>query len=250
MITGTIFSIEEFAINDGPGIRTTVFLKGCPLRCAWCHNPEGLSFAPQVMHKKDRDEISGEIISSDSLASRLLKNREFFAMNEGGVTFTGGEPTAQPAFLIDILGKLPGIHRAIETSGFCQSEVFARILENLDYVLFDIKLVDPAEHKRWTGVDNAPILANLELLKASGKPFVIRVPLIPGVNDSIDNMKATRDLVAGAPGLQRVELLRYHKTAGAKYSMVDMEYTPGFDTEAVPHIHNVFSSANINLIIL
>ena len=204
MITGTIFSIEEFAINDGPGIRTTVFLKGCPLRCAWCHNPEGLSFAPQVMHKKDRDEISGEIISSDSLASRLLKNREFFAMNEGGVTFTGGEPTAQPAFLIDILGKLPGIHRAIETSGFCQSEVFARILENLDYVLFDIKLVDPAEHKRWTGVDNAPILANLELLKASGKPCVIRVPLIPGVNDSIDNMKATRDLVAGAPGLQRV----------------------------------------------
>ena len=202
------------------------------------------------MHKKDRDEISGEIISSDSLASRLLKNREFFAMNEGGVTFTGGEPTAQPAFLIDILWKLPGIHRAIETSGFCQSEVFARILENLDYVLFDIKLVDPAEHKRWTGVDNAPILANLELLKASGKPFVIRVPLIPGVNDSIDNMKATRDLVAGAPGLQRVELLRYHKTAGAKYSMVDMEYTPGFDTEAVPHIHNVFSSANINLIIL
>ena len=250
MTTGIIFSIEEFAINDGPGIRTTVFLKGCPLRCAWCHNPEGLSFAPQVMHKKDRDELSGEIISSDDLAARLLKNRDFFAMNEGGVTFTGGEPTAQPAFLMDVLNKLPGIHRAIETSGFCSGEVFARVLERLDYVLFDIKHADPVAHKRWTGVDNAPILSNVERLKASGLPFVIRVPLIPGVNDSVDNMKATRDLVAGAPGLQRVELLRYHKTAGAKYSMVDMEYNPAFDTQAVPHVHNVFTSANIKLIIL
>ena len=248
MSKGTIFSIEEFAINDGPGIRTTVFLKGCPLRCAWCHNPEGLSPKPQIFHAMDGDEICGREVEAKDLAADLLKNREFFEMNGGGVTFTGGEPTMQPDFLCEVMDLLPGVHKAIETSGYCKPEVFERVLQRLDLVLFDIKHADPLQHRRWTGVDNAPILANLQTLKRSGKPFVVRVPLIPGVNDSLENMEATRDLVKDAPGLQRLELLRYHKTAGAKYPKVDMEYNPAFDTDAEPAVHDIFG--NIKLLIL
>jgi len=250
MTKGIVFSIEEFAINDGPGIRTTIFLKGCPLRCAWCHNPEGLSFEPQVMHKKDHDEIAGIEMTSDELAAKLLRDRDFFAMNEGGVTFTGGEPTAQSSFLMEVLDKLDGVHKCIETSGYCAPDVFRKIVEKLDYVLFDVKLVDNELHRKYTGVSNERILANLAWLRESGKPFVVRVPLIPGVNDTAENMAATRDLIKGAPMLQRVELLRYHKTAGAKYSMIGQEYNPPFDTEASPKIFNVFSRENIKLLIL
>ena len=237
MSKGIIFSTEEFAINDGPGIRTTVFLKGCPLRCAWCHNPEGLLPGPQVFHGLDGDCICGREVEAGDLARELLRGRDFWAMNQGGVTFTGGEPTMQAPFLCEVLDLLPGVHKAIETSGFCSAETFGKVLDQVDYVLFDIKHTDAAAHRRWTGVDNAPILANLERLKSSGKPFVVRVPLIPGVNDSLLNMEATASLLQDAPSLQRVEILRYHKTAGAKYPKVDLDYQPGFDTEAAPELH-------------
>jgi len=248
MITGTVFSIEDFAINDGPGIRTTVFLKGCPLRCVWCHNPEGLSAEPQIVHKSFGDEMCGRRVSSEELAAELLRSKSFFEMNGGGVTFTGGEPTMQSAFLCDVLERLEGVHRAVETCGYCGSEVFERVLSRLEMVLFDIKLVDPILHEKYTGRDNAPILKNLETLKRSGRRFVARIPLIPGVNDSLENMKATYELIKDAPALDRVELLRYHKTAGAKYSMVGMKYDPPFDTDAQPEIHEVFG--NLNLLIL
>ena len=237
MASGTLFSVEEFAINDGPGIRTTVFLKGCPLRCAWCHNPEGLSPKPQIFHGADGDRTCGYVVEARDLAADLLRNRDFFSMNGGGVTFTGGEPTMQADFLCEVLGLLDGVHKAVETSGWCAASTFGRVLDLVDLVLFDIKLVDPELHRRWTGRDNAPVLANLEALKRSGKPFVARIPLIPGVNDSPANMEATARLLGDAPSLQRVELLRYHRTAGAKYPRVDMEYRPGFDTEAVPEVH-------------
>ena len=203
---------------------------------------------PQIFHTMDGDEICGREMEAKDLASELLKNRAFFEMNGGGVTFTGGEPTMQADFLCEVLDLLPGVHKAIETCGYCSPEVFGKVLDRVDLVLFDIKHTESAAHKRWTGVDNAPILASLETLKHSGKPFVVRVPLIPGVNDSLANMEATRDLVKDAPGLQRLELLRYHKTAGAKYPRVDMTYAPGFDTEAVPAVHNVFG--DIKTIIL
>lgn len=241
MKQGLVFNIEEFAINDGPGIRKTVFLKGCPLRCAWCHNPEGLSGEPQIMHGHDGDEVCGRLVSSDELAESLIKDKDFFQMNGGGVTFTGGEPTRQADFLLEVLAILKGkVHTAIETSGFCAEDVFRKILELTDYVLFDIKAVDNDIHRKYTGVDNTLILRNFKTLSFSGKPFVARIPLIPGVNDSLEAMMAVRDLVEGAPGLERVEILRYHKTAGAKYHMVDREYDPPFDTDAVPEIHDVF----------
>lgn len=237
MSRGIIFSVEEFAINDGPGIRTTVFLKGCPLRCAWCHNPEGWDPRPQIFHGMDGDRICGREVEAEELAAELLRNKDFFAMNQGGVTFTGGEPTLQAPFLCEVLDRLEGVHRAVETCGWCSEETFQRVLDRVELVLFDVKLVEPLAHRHWTGVDNAPILANLARLKRSGKPFVVRIPLIPGVNDSQANMEATAALLQDASALQRVELLRYHKTAGAKYPRVDLEYKPCFDTEAAPALH-------------
>lgn len=245
---GVVFSIEEFAINDGPGIRTTVFLKGCPLRCRWCHNPEGLSPKPQLMKGFDGDEICGTYYDSDVLADKLLKDKAFYEMNSGGVTFTGGEPTAQADFLLDVLEKLRDIHTAVETSGYCSQEIFNKVLEKVDYVLFDVKHCDSDEHKRWTGVENKLILQNLKALCESGKRFVVRVPLIPGVNDSLENMMATKKLIEGCKNLDRIELLRYHKTAGAKYAKVNMEYDPGFETGAEPQIHDIFDDTRLMIL--
>ena len=251
MKTGVIFSIEEFAVNDGPGIRTTVFLKGCPLRCAWCHNPEGQSFNPEIMIKAGRPEMCGYDISAEDLASRILRDRDIFQDSGGGVTFTGGEPLLQADFLValmEILGSR--VHKAVETSGYASEETFAKVLEKTDLFLYDIKLADDRLHRKYTGSGNSLILANLSRLKASGKPFVARVPLIPGVNDSPENMEATASLLEGSSSLQRVELLRYHKTAGAKYPMLGRQYNPPFDTEAQPQIHDAFTEKGIKLMIL
>ena len=250
MHSGTIFSIEEFAINDGPGIRTTVFLKGCPLRCAWCHNPEGWSPKPQWLDKKGRKELCGYEITAEELAAKLLRDKELYQDSGGGVTFTGGEPLAQAAFLCDVMRRLPEVHKAVETSGFASKETFHEVLSLADLILMDIKLADPELHTRYTGQDNAVILENLQMLKDSGKPFIVRIPLIPGVNDSLENMEATVALLEGAKGLQRVELLPYHKTAGAKYPMVGITYNPPFDENKAPEVHDTFTDKGIKLLVL
>lgn len=247
---GRVFSIEEFAINDGPGIRTTVFLKGCPLRCVWCHNPEGWLSEPQWLDKKGRRELCGYEVSPENLAERLLRDKELYRDSGGGVTFTGGEPLAQATFLCEIMRLLPDVHKAVETSGYVAAETFERVLRLTDLMLYDVKIVDADMHKRYTGVDNAPILANLKTLCKSGKHFVIRIPLIPGVNDTRKNMEATASLLEGSKGLQRVELLRYHKTAGAKYPMAGISYDPPFDENREPQIHDVFTDRGIKLLVL
>ena len=246
---GVIFSIEEFAINDGPGIRTTIFLKGCPLRCVWCHNPEGLNAAPQIMHLRERDVVCGREIEATELAGMLKKDAGIFFLNGGGVTFTGGEPTLQADFLCEVMSLLPGIHKAVETCGYCSTESFSKVLSLADMILYDVKHTDTEIHRRFTGVGNELIMSNLKTLISNGKNFVVRVPLIPGVNDSVENMKALAGLLEGAEGLLRVELMKYHKTAGAKYAMVDMKYDPPFDTQATPEVHTeVFG--NIKTIVL
>lgn len=258
--TGTIFDIKQLAVFDGPGIRTTVFMKGCPLRCKWCHNPEGLSFSPQLMVSTQGctgcgrckeacpsperctacgrcviacplrlRKICGTEYTAEALAGKLRRDERIFRMNGGGVTLSGGEPTAQPEFVLELLERLEGIHRAIETCGYCSSDIFDEILKRLDYVIMDIKLADPKKHQYWTGKSNEKILANLEQLKRSQKPFTARIPLIPGVNDTEENLRMTAGMLQNTDSLNRLELLPYHKTAGAKYSMVNLEYTPGFD---------------------
>lgn len=265
--TGVVFDIKELAVFDGPGIRTTVFLKGCPLHCQWCHNPEGLSPKRELMVSQNGcshcgrckqvcqhpdacilcgacvevcpnrlRKICGEEYTSEQLATLLHKDQEYLTAEGGGVTFSGGEPTMQGAFLLEVLEQLPDMHKAIETSGYCDGTLFQRIVERLDYVIMDLKIIDEEKHRHFTGVSNGPILRNLEILKASGKPFVIRVPVIPGVNDSRENFAATAQLLQNTAQLRTVELLPYHKTAGAKYGMVGRTYRPEFDTEAAPRM--------------
>ena len=236
---GIIFSIEEFSPFDGPGIRTTVFLKGCPLCCAWCHNPEGLSFAPQVLSNGRR---SGERYTPEALTAKLLKNADILRASGGGVTFSGGEPLAQPEFLLECLTLLDGkLHRALQTSGYAPEPVF----QNLDYVLFDLKLMDEAAHIRYTGKSNKLILHNFEALAKSGIPFCVRIPLIPGITDTEQNISAIAAFMR-ENGANTVELLPYNKMAGGKYHLVECAYAPPFDEQTEPRYHlDIFEKYSI-----
>ena len=165
--------------------------------------------------------IVGEEISADELVQRLLKNADILQMMGGGVTISGGEPLLQPEFVCELAGKLTGIHKAIQTSGYASQEIYRQVVGHFDYVLQDIKLVEREAHIRYTKVSNENILRNVEWLKNSGKPFVFRVPLIPGITDTEENLRAIAEIAQ----THRVELMPYNELAGAKYSMVGMEYT-------------------------
>lgn len=266
-ITGLVFDIEEFAVFDGPGIRCAVFMKGCPLRCMWCHNPEGLAVHPQRVVTLSLCEhcgacmqvcpspekcigcgkcvdvcpkgcirIAGTRMKAKEVADKIRRQARILEMNGGGVTFSGGEVLLQADFVIAVRKLIPEVHALIETSGFASAEVFTRLCEVMDMVIMDVKIVDPALHKKYTGVDNGPILRNLEILKGMNKPFRIRVPLIPGVSDTLENMEATAKLLEGAQMLEKVELMRYNKAAGAKYSGLGMEYKVDFPEQQEPQI--------------
>jgi pyruvate formate lyase activating enzyme len=224
MAEGIIFSIEEFAVHDGPGIRMIIFFKGCPLRCVWCHNPEGISFKPEYLEKPTGKELCGYTVSAKELADKMLKNKAVLEMGAGGITISGGEPLAQPDFLIELLQMTAPLHRAIETSGFAPLPVFKEVVSHTDMVLFDIKQTDEKKHLQYTGASNQLILENLDHLCSSGKEFVARIPLIPGMNDDEENMETIVSILRNAKSLIRVEFLRYNKFAGAKYRMSGREF--------------------------
>ena len=281
MAKGLIFNIEEFAVHDGPGIRKLVFFKGCPLSCTWCHNPEGISFENELMvsyascmHcekckevcKHDDDTICencntscplrlrkvlGKEYEAEKLAEKLKKGKEVLIGSGGGITISGGEPLAQPEFLYELIKFLKPLHIAVETSGFAKSEIFKRMVKEADLVLMDVKHTNPEIHKKFTGVDNTQILKNLEFLCQSETDFIIRIPLIPGVNDTKRNMEETARLIKDGKHLIKVELLPFHQTAGAKYSMVRKEYKPEFDVTRKVNIWlDVFKNYNINTNVL
>ena len=256
---GLIFDIKEFALHDGAGVRTTVFFKGCPLRCIWCHNPEGLRAVREVYLKQNGClhcglctrpcnhpecrglgrclhicpqnlvSVSGVEWESDALAEHLLRHKDFFARMGGGITLSGGEPLLQADFCEALLKRLRGeVHCTIETSGYAEAETFARVTALCDFVIMDLKLADPDRHLEFTGVRNERILQNAAQLQKSGKPHLFRVPLIPQITDTPENLRA----IAEIAGESEVELLPYNRLAPAKYAGVGRTFTDRIDPDA------------------
>jgi pyruvate formate lyase activating enzyme len=272
--SGLVFDIKRYAINDGPGIRVTIFLKGCPLSCRWCHNPESISPKVQKMYTQSKcigcgecvkicptqacqltpggivtdgslcigcgqcaqacparaTEMSGSYESVSSLLKVIEDERPFFDQSGGGVTFSGGEPLLYPEFLSEILdacGRLQ-IHRTVDTSGLAKTKNLLEVAKRTDLFLYDLKLMDSKQHKKWTGAGNKLILQNLKALAASGAEIQIRIPLIKGVNADDCNIGATAAFVAALPGpRKKVSLLPYHDVAGGKFAKLGQEYEPG-----------------------
>lgn len=229
MTNGIVFDLKEFAVHDGPGIRITVFLKGCPLACMWCHNPEGQSYQPQQMNSALGVRQAGVEYSPADLAAFLNRRAGILRANEGGVTFSGGEPLSQANFVAEVIDRLEDLHILLDTSGWGSEADLRLLLDRVDLVYYDLKLIDPRLHARYTGRDNAPILRNLAVLSQSGVPFVIRVPLAPGVTDTDANLNAIAQMVEKLPGLQRVDLLPYNRAAGAKYEAAGKQFMPDYD---------------------
>lgn len=226
-VTGVVFDIRELTIHDGPGLRTTVFLKGCPLACAWCHNPEGRSPTPQILHGASGQRLAGRVYQAGELAELL--NRQAPLLGDGGISFSGGEPLLQARFLAEVIDRLEGLHLVLGTSGYAPEADFRLVADRCDLVLFDLKLMDPDAHLRWTGVDNGLILRNLAVLAGMAKPFCIRVPLVPGVTDTEANLAAIARHVRALPKPPRVELLPYNRAAGGKYAACGLDWRPGYD---------------------
>jgi pyruvate formate lyase activating enzyme len=264
-VKGLIFDVKRFAVHDGPGIRTTIFFKGCPLRCAWCHNPEGIGRRPELMLTRSRcagdcracveavskgviSRIDGSIeidrtrdesrawaraadaclydalrlvgrrVSVGELVAEVEKDRAFYERSGGGVSLSGGEPLLQHEFLSELVDamKARGLRTALDTSGHAPWEVLERIARKVDIVLYDLKLMDDAKHKEYTGVSNARILDNLRKLATLGREISVRIPLIPGVNDDAANIRRTAEFVKTLRTLGKVSVLPYHKGGKAK----------------------------------
>lgn len=226
---GIIFRIKKFAIHDGPGIRTTVFLKGCPLSCWWCHNPEGMRPEPQAMEPATagtgRKEMIGKRTSVEAVMTEIEKDVVFYDESGGGATFSGGEPLLQADFLKSLAHACSEkeIHTALDTTGFAPPSIFSAIADLVDLVLFDLKIMDDAKHIRYTGVSNRLILENLQNLAKTRKDVVIRHPVIPGITDGEENMERIAEFVRSLSTVHRIDLLPFHKIADAKYRRLGLE---------------------------
>ena len=243
-----IFDIQRNSFVDGPGIRTTVFFKGCNLKCAWCHNPEGQSAEREWMYYPnkcvgcgrcetvnlentdficlhDAKTICGKEFTVDEVMKEILKDRIFYETSNGGVTFSGGECMLQIDLLEEILKecKAYGIHTAIDTAGHVPFEYFERILPHTDLFLYDVKCFDRIKHKQYTGVDNERILDNLKRLLMRRASVWIRIPVIVGVNDSDFEMKEIKKYLDSFGAVEKIELLPYHAMGEHKYAALGRE---------------------------
>lgn len=269
MQRGMVFDIKNYAINDGPGIRTTVFLKGCPLRCWWCHNPESQHPQPQIMFRENRCtqcgdclpvcpqealmlngnltlnrarcddcgdcaevcvynalEITGETMTTAQVMAKIARDVPFYDQSGGGVTFSGGEPLLQREFLLDLLRTCKDwdLHTIVDTCGHVPWAALESVLPYTDLFFYDLKMMDSARHQHYTGVPNETILANLRRLAEAGAEVLVRVPLIPGINDDEENLRAAARFLASLPKIWPVEILGYHDIAKAKYEALGMDY--------------------------
>ena len=287
-VTGTIFDIRRFSVHDGPGLRTTVFFKGCPLRCLWCHNPESQHRRPELLYWAERctkcqacvascaqgairwdgdrpvrdvekctlsgacveacysdaRQIAGTRMTVEDVMSEIRRDIPFYEGSSvrGGATFSGGEPLLQPDFLLALLQacKASEIHTALDTSGFAKWETIDRVRPLVDLFLYDLKLMDPLRHRKYTLVFNTRILDNLRRLSTLGHNIIVRVPVIPGINDDVGNLQALGRFAADLPGLNRIDLLPYHHAAMNKYERLHRTYRlPNLHTPSEDHLAEI-----------
>jgi pyruvate formate lyase activating enzyme len=270
MQKGMVFNIEKYAIHDGPGIRTTVFFKGCPLRCWWCHNPEGQSPEAELIFRERRCigcgecvenctrkalsllseratlnretcnacgncaqmcptealSIVGKEMSVDEMIQEIEKDRVFYDESEGGVTFSGGEPLLQPDFLDAVLHecKERKIHTTVDTSGYASRKVVDRIHDKVDLFLYDVKIMNDVNHRKYTGVSNKMILQNLETLAKNGSNIIISLPIIPNINDDEDEILRIGEFISSLQSVEQISLLPYHRTGVDKYKNLGRPY--------------------------
>lgn len=267
---GIIFNIQRYSIDDGPGIRSTVFMKGCPIRCLWCSNPESQNPRPEVTHRDtsctkcgrcievcdtraisvddlgvhinrklcitcgkcveecspEALKIMGKEMSVEEVFDVLKKDIDYYQNSGGGITVSGGEVLSQPEFVTALLKRCrdSGIHTCLDTSGYGDTSALESILPYTSLVYFDLKHADPVAHRELTGVSNELIIRNLEFIVANGTPVVIRVPIVPGLNDSDKEITDIAQTVAGITKSSKVNLLPYHRFGMSKYKMLDLEY--------------------------
>lgn len=226
---GLIFSVKRYSIHDGPGIRVTFFMKGCPLSCWWCHNPEGISPVPERIelyekvgdHEFIKIEEAGKYISVNDVLNILDKEKLFIAESGGGVTFSGGEPMQQPEFLLEALKACHenGYHTAVDTSGYSVPADYSAIIPYIDLFLFDIKHLDNDKHEKYTSVSNTLIINNFKMIVDSGTDVMVRIPVIPGYNDDDLHLEEMRSFLIGhkADNLKKISLLPYHRIGSSKY---------------------------------
>ena len=267
---GIVYNIQRYSIDDGPGVRTTVFLKGCPLTCLWCSNPESQNPLPEVtwrytsckrcgtcvetcpmdlitlnddgvhIDRKSCDrcgkcietcvpealQMSGTKMTVEEVYDIVKRDADYYKVSGGGLTCSGGELLMQADFVAELFKRCREgeIHTCADTSGFGTKEAIEKVLAYTDLVYYDLKHMDPAEHKKTCGQSNDLILSNLSLVAEKGIPMVIRVPLIPGYNDSDENMTAIAKTVTELAGVNSVHIMPYHRYGENKYRMIDKEY--------------------------
>lgn len=225
MICGRIFNIQKFSIHDGPGIRTAVFFRGCPLRCRWCANPESQDRYLGISDAVSNEAYRGRDVDVDEVLQVVLQDMPFYEESGGGLTMTGGEPLRQSDFAAALAAaaRENGVHVAMETTGFADPAVFARVAEQVDLLLFDVKHFDSDRHREGTGVGNEQIVRNLKAARRSGKPVIARIPVIPHFNTGIAAAAGLAELICDA-GVTQVELLPFHQLGEYKYHQMGVEY--------------------------
>ena len=250
-LTGRIFNISHFAVHDGPGIRTTVFLKGCPLRCQWCCSPQGQRFACE--HAVSGPKTFGYDIGVAELFDRISCDAHIWRRSGGGVTLSGGEVLSQPDFAVALMDRCHqyGVHTAVETCLYAQHETATRVLEKADFVQFDIKAVSSELHRTLTGAGNESILFNAAMLLRSNKNVLARFPLIPGITDSEENLRSIGNFLENERVGVSLEVLPYHKLGLIHYEELGRAYqlssvnTPTSDE--MERARNIFREYRINV---
>jgi pyruvate formate lyase activating enzyme len=296
MESGIVYNIQRMSTKDGPGLRTTVFLKGCPLRCLWCSNPESQAFQPQLMcfenlcvscgacaqvcpngaivktengYNRDRSickdcgacvevcrskarVMSGDRMTVKDVMTIVDRDNLFYANSGGGVTFGGGEPTAAGDFLIELMKDCSkkGYHICVDTCGVCKPEQFRKVIELADMFLFDCKHMDPEQHRKLTGMDNSLPLENLKQALSSGKDVHIRIPLMPGLNDSEENIKAMADFLRPF-GKTDVDVLPCHAFGASKYDAlrIPRPTMEAYKPDALQEVLQIFKKHGLNVTI-